>query len=174
MSTEITAQDPQGHVKLVTLAREIALDLYGIEEILKRHRLSSEQWQRIQNHAGFQSVLAHQIQAWHSALNTTERVKLKTAIIVEEWLEEANRRIHDKNENLTAKTEVVKLLSRLAEMGLNNARVEGGGGEKFSVTINLGNDAKLTFEKERAAPVIEHDDANTPPAEFEYYAHEDE
>jgi hypothetical protein len=173
MGADVILMDPGGQVQLVTLAREIAFDLYSIEDILKRHRISAEQWQRIQQHAGFQAILASQIQAWHSALNTHERVKLKTAIIVEEWLEEANRRIHDQAENLTAKTEVVKVLGRFAEMGLTNAKVEGGGGDKVSITINLDADSKLMFEKQREAPVIEYDDANTPPAEFEY-AHEDE
>jgi hypothetical protein len=175
MGTEIATPDARVQVDLATLAREVAVDLYSIEDILKRHRITPEQWDRINKHPGFQAMLAGQVQAWHSALNTHERVKLKSAIIVEEWLEEANRRIHDPKENLPAKTEVVKQLGRFAEMGLTNAKVEGGSGEKFSVTINLGNDAKLTLLKEQAPVIIDHeeDDANTPPAEFEY-AYEDE
>jgi hypothetical protein len=40
-------------------------------------------------------------------------------------------------------------------MGLTNAAVDGAGGERFSVTINLGSDNKLTFEKTVAPKVID-------------------
>jgi hypothetical protein len=40
-------------------------------------------------------------------------------------------------------------------MGSEKADLLGGGGERFSITINLGADSKLQFQKELPAKVIE-------------------
>jgi hypothetical protein len=65
-------------------------------------------------------------------------------MLLEEFLPEATQRIHDSGETLTAKTELVKTLARIAGMG-ERAATEGGGGAGFTVTINLGADHKLQF-----------------------------
>jgi len=146
---------------LVKLARELAIDHYDIETILKRHQITDEAWEGIKATPRFTQLLTSEIEAWQSALNTNERVKLKAAAVIEEWLEEATTSLHNKNETLPAKTEVAKLVARLAGMGISNIGVEGGSGDRFSVTINLGSDQKLTFEKQLQAPFIEAD----PPTE---------
>ena len=75
--------------------------------------------------------------------------------MLEESLPEAFARIHDATENLSAKTELWKLIARLAGAGMAGTGVEGGGGEKFSVTINLGADSSLRIEKELSPQVID-------------------
>lgn len=130
------------------IAREIAMDLHDLETILKTNHVSFEDWSKLSNNPNFIAVLKDAIAAWQSAGNTHERVKLKTAALVEEWLPEANARAHDRSESLSAKVELMKLLKSIAGMGLGGSGVEGGHAEKFSVVINLGGDAKLKFEKE--------------------------
>jgi hypothetical protein len=142
-------------IGLVKLAREIAINHFPIETILKTYQISDETWEEIQKNPRFQALLKQEIEDWHGALNTHERVKLKTAAMIEEYLPEGNVRLHDHNETLNSKVELLKLLARIAGMGLTNAEGAGGSGEKFSVTINLGADQKLTFEKQVTPKVIE-------------------
>jgi hypothetical protein len=62
--------------------------------------------------------------------------------------------MHDRAESLAAKTELAKLISRIAGVGLNDASVAGVG-EGVKITINLGQDANLKFEKVVTPKVIE-------------------
>lgn len=138
---------PEGHLLLVRLAREIAIDHYPLNDILTRYSISPEEFEQIRENHQFITLLMAEQAAWNSATNTEERTKLKAAAVIEEWLPEANALIHDKQQLLSGKAEIAKLLTSIAGMGVRNARVEGAGGERFSVTINLGADAKLSFDK---------------------------
>jgi hypothetical protein len=133
---------------LVQLAREIAIEIFPVEDILKHHRLSVEQFERIKETQRFQDLLYIATGEWQSALNTHERVKIKSAAAIEDWLVEAYAKLHDNTEALPAKVELAKVLTRLAGMGLTNAEVNGAAAERFHITINLGQDANLNFDKE--------------------------
>src|SRR5262245_7557246 len=104
-------------VQYLRLAREIAADLYEIQTILKNNNINPDQWEAIKEDPRFLALLESEIVAWNAASNTHERTKLKAGMLIEEWLLEANTRIHDKGEGLAGKTEVVKLLARIAGMG---------------------------------------------------------
>lgn len=140
---------------LLRLAREIAAQLFDTEEILERNQIDPARFEEIKLDPNFQRYLASEVQAWNAAGNVHERTKLKAGMLLEEFLPEANARIHDPKETLTAKTELVKTLTRIAGMGLDRANIEGGGGEKFTVTINLGADHKLEFSNTVTPKVIE-------------------
>jgi hypothetical protein len=142
-------------VQYLRLAREIAADLHKLDAILKNSSISQEEFEEISKDPRFVTLLKSEIEAWNSAGNTHERTKLKAGMLMEEWLLEANARLHDAKEPLNSKTEVAKLLARLAGMGSEKADLLGGGGERFSITINLGADSKLQFQKELPAKVIE-------------------
>lgn len=144
------------HVTLLKLAREIAMDILPIGQILTSHQIEPNQWETIRESAAFQSLLASELEAWQSATNTPERVKVKAAALVEEFLPELNSRIHDPRENLNAKIEAAKLARDLAGFGKNGVDAIGVG-EKFSVTINLGADKTLTIEKDITPTTIEHE-----------------
>lgn len=136
------------------LARELAMDVTDYQTVLTKLGISDEQWQELQTDHRFQTMLKEMVQAWGSAANTPERVKFKSAGMLEEALEEIYDRIHDHREPLSAKTELLKLVSRLA--GIGNERVEGQVNEKFVLSINIGDGVKhqlgVTTQK-----VIEHE-----------------
>ena len=136
------------------IAREIAIDLYPIETILKNNQIDPDQFEKIKADPRFLRLLDSEVSAWNAANNTLERTKLKAGALIEEFLPEANQRIHDPDETLTAKNELIKTLTRIAGMGLDRANIEGMGGEKFSVTINLGAQ-KLEFKHEVTQKTIE-------------------
>lgn len=141
-------------VTLVKLARELALGILPVKTILELHQIDPNSWETIQKHPRFLQVLEAETAAWSSALNTHERVKLKSAAMIEEWLPEAYTRMHDRNETLTSRTELGKLIRDLAGFSKQGVGVEATG-EKFSVTINLGADRELKFEKTQGPVTID-------------------
>ena len=141
-------------VTLVRLARELAIGILPLKTILESHQIDQNIWETIQKHPRFLQVLEAETVAWSSALNTHERVKLKTAAMIEEWLPEAYMKMHDANETLNSKTELGKLIRDLAGFTKQGVGVEATG-EKFSVTINLGADNQLKFEKSAGPVTIE-------------------
>lgn len=159
MTALVTVDGDVTELKLLQLAREIAMDIRPIDEILKTHNLTMEQFEHVSRLPRFQGYVESEASAWHGSLNTHERVKLKAAAMLEEWLPELNMRMHDRAESLNAKIEAGKLARDLAGFARSGVGVEGAG-EKFSVTINLGQDAKLTFEKQLPPVVIDAEEAN--------------
>jgi len=149
-----TIAERYSETTLLTLAREIAWEIHPLEHILRTASVSPEHFEEIRKLPRFQQYLTSELQAWASATNSHERVKVKSSIMLEVWLAELNARLYDPRESLSAKLEGGKLLARLAGMGLDKAGITDGG-EKFSVTINLGADSSLKFEKTSPARVIE-------------------
>lgn len=161
MSASNVIEAPISDVTLQKLAIEIARDLFPLHTILENHAIPLSRWDEIQHNRAFKQYLATAVEEWNGAMSTHERVRVKSAVMIEQWLEEAHARLHDKSENLNAKTELAKLVSRLAGMGSEKAMVQDVG-EKFSVTINLGSDKQLKIEKQVTprvldGEVIEHD-----------------
>ncbi|MCX7379721.1 MAG: hypothetical protein NTY94_23560 [Alphaproteobacteria bacterium] len=138
----------------ISLAREIARDMNPIQTILDARQINANEWERIQANPHFQRVLSAEVEAWQSANNVGERVRLKALHFVEEALPEFFQRAHDPRETLNAKTEVLKTITRLAGIG-NSMGETGAMGEKFSVTINLGADQTLKIEKTVTHQVID-------------------
>lgn len=156
MSTPVVVESVSELV-LVKLAREIAMDIHPIETILKQYSITSERWEELQRLPRFIALLESEVGAWNTALNTHERVKLKSAAMMEEWLPELNNRLHDRHEALPAKIEAGKLLTKMAGIG-ERGPAEGGGGERFTVTINLGaGSTPITIARDVTPPTIEHD-----------------
>lgn len=145
--SEITPITPSfNDVILLKLAREIAMDIQPLPNILKTHDVDEAQWEMISQNTSFQRYLRAALEEWQSATNTAERVRLKSLSFVEEALPEFFARAHDPKESLAAKTEVLKTVAKFAGVGGN---VEGAvSGEKLTVTINLGADNQLRIEKD--------------------------
>lgn len=152
MTQELT--NITGHTKLVRLAREIAVEQVDVPTLLQRFGISGEEWQRISANPRFSALLQQEMEAWNGVLNTHERVKLKAATLMEEWLMEGYARMVDPAESLNAKTELAKLMARLAGMGLTGASIGDGGSERFSVTINIG-ERQVKLEQALPSKVIE-------------------
>ncbi len=136
--------------KLVALARELAMEMKTMPEILKELSITPDQYEIIRSSTYFRHVLSQEIANWSSALNTQERVKLKAQSMIEMSLEEFYARMHDSKEPLSAKVELLKTLAKIG--GVDTTKTEQAAGERFMVNINLGADQKITIDK----PVVTH------------------
>ena len=129
------------------LARWIATELYELPEILEKLGLSEEFYAYITSQPDYAAMLLRERDLWNDPVNVSERVKSKAGTIIEKWLVEAWARMHDQEETLAAKTELAKLITRLAGMGVDRTSLNGVEHDRFVVNINLGQD-KLTYSKE--------------------------
>lgn len=154
----LAAPLPNDEVLMLQLAREIAMDLHELDVILERYEINAERWAEIQSNRRFIALLQQSLSEWHSALNTPERVRLKSQAFVEESLPEFFARAHDSREPLSSKVDLLKTVAKIAEVG--NPKPDGSvsSGEKFSVTINLGSDQLLKIEKTITLPAQVIDD----------------
>jgi hypothetical protein len=139
-------------VLFLKLAREIACDIRPLDAILKMHSVEEDQWAMIYENPRFRELVRSAVAEWQSATNTPERVKIKAMSFVEEALPEFYGRAHDPKELLSAKVEVLKTVAKLAGMGENSQASSGG--DRMTVTINLGADHQLKIEK-NLGPIIE-------------------
>jgi len=137
------------------IAREIAIDFHDIKTILKNNNIDPIKFEQFRRDPRFLRLVEAEVLAWNAATNIAERTKLKAGALIEEFLPEANARIHDAGETLAAKNELIKTLARIAGMGNERVAGEAGGGERFTVTINLGADHKLEFNNTLPPKVIE-------------------
>jgi hypothetical protein len=144
-------------MKLVKLAREIAMGIKEIPDILFDNGLTQREFEELQTVSHFNKILASEIAAWGSAVNTAERVKLKAVSMLEEYLPELYSRLNDRGEPLMGKVKAMELVSKLAGFGDRDISAEGKPGDKVQVIINLGADNRLVYQKELPPKVIDHE-----------------
>lgn len=143
-----------GELLMLRVIRELVMDVHELDAILERNGVSSHDFQRWQKTPRFQELLQGELAAWQSAANTGERVKIKAAAMIEEWLPEAFAQMHNDKHPLLHRNDLSKLVASLGGMGKGQVEAASGG-ERFSVTINLGADQKLNFQKDVTSKVIE-------------------
>lgn len=123
-------------VDFATLAREIAMDIFPVHDVLRLHQLTDEQWQRIQSNPKFQQMLGDMVTEWNSTASTKERIKIKAQTGLESELEHYVRAIKDENIPLAQRVEAGKFLAKLGELDGNV--LGGAGGSGFNITLNIG------------------------------------
>lgn len=120
---------------LSKLARDIAMDLYEVADVVAMHRLTLPQWEKIQEDPRFQAMLNDMIQQWQGASNTAERVKAKAAMGLEAALESMIEALIDTDIPLAQRVEAGKFIARLGELGEKDA---GAPGDRVHISINMG------------------------------------
>ncbi len=128
----------QSAVNLSRLARDLAMDIYEVDQIRQTYALSTEQFSRIVEEPQFAKMLRDMIVDWQSASGTAERVKVKSAVGVEIALDIIMADVVDRTVPLTQRIDALKLLARLGELGEKEAALGGGGGSGVQININLG------------------------------------
>lgn len=125
-------------VELAALAREIAMDILPVEQILELHRIGDEEWEKIQANPRFKEMLKDMIREWNATTSTRDRVRAKASTGLESVLEIYIRAIADDAIPLTQRTEAGKFLARLGELD-GQKEIQGGGGVSgFKISINIG------------------------------------
>ena len=124
--------------KLPVLARELAMGIYEVEDILTRYGIGWDEFERIQGMGRFQRLLETTTVEWGSTLNTRERIKVKALAGVEDGLAGLFMSAKDTRETLASRVEAYKLARVLAGIGEKDPNEVPQ--EKFTLTINIGDE----------------------------------
>lgn len=132
----LIAKDQELNEKVIlSLTREIAMDIRELPEILANHGISVEEYQRLTQQPRFVAVLREQIIAWTGATNAESRIRVKMQSMVEEALPSLYAELC-KDGLTTAKVELVKTLMKGGNVG---AEAKGeNASDKVSIVINMG------------------------------------
>ncbi len=122
-------------VNFSLLARQIAMDILPLGDILDIHRLSDADWEEIQANHQFQVALGDMLTEWNAASNTKARVRIKAATGVEALLEPILTSVADPSVPLNQRIEGMKFLAKLGE--LVDQQEFGGGAAADRVQINI-------------------------------------
>lgn len=151
-------------IKLVKLAREIAMGLKDLPDVLFDNALTQREFEEIQRLPHFAGMLAAGRREWADLGSTEDRVRVKSAAMLEEFLPELYARLNDRDEPLMAKIKALEHIAKLAGIGDRDIPTLGAPGDKVQVIINLGADHKLVYQKELPPKVIDHAPVmNSPP-----------
>lgn len=151
------------NVKLAQLAREVAVERRNLKDILADFGLTEEDFVKVQTWPYFTSAVEAARLEWNGPNNTVQRAQLGAATAVEDAIPMVAGRMHSDKEPLAAVVEAGKWLSKVA--GIGESKQDGNSAEKFSITINLGDDKKLKFEKDitPTPPLIEQKEPSNEP-----------
>jgi hypothetical protein len=155
-------------VNVVKLAREIAIDHYPIAEVLARYQIDEDTWDALNEWPRFTELVAFEKQQWHGALNTNARVRLKSATLIEEWMEEGDRYLHDKETSLNSKVELIKLLGKFAQLDAPAAAEAATAGGRITININMGT-AQVAYKDE--GPIldaVDYEESDPNAVEFDW------
>lgn len=156
-----TQDDLDQTMRLV--ARNIAMGIHDTNKILEICGVSPRDFMSFNSNPRFIRYLKSETEAWENALNVGERTKLKSGIMIEEWLKDAYGELADKKTPLSQRVELAKLVARIAGMGEQKNGVigvsEGGGG--FTLQINIGQGVHANFSNNSNLKTIDNipDDA---------------
>lgn len=153
--------------KLVKLARQIAMGMKDVPGILFDNDLTQREFEEICKLPHFDRMLQSELRSWANLENAEDRVRVKAAAMIEEYLPEMYARLNDRDETLMGKVKALELASKWARLGQTETPQLGSPGDRVQVIINLGADSKLVYDKQLPSKVIEHEPAviNPPPLE---------
>lgn len=130
---------------LSRLARDIAMDILKLDDVLQLHQVEREDWEKIAQTAAFRAMLDQMRADWLSAGNTKERVRIKAQTGIEAILEDLISDSVDREIPLAQRVECAKLLTKLGDLG--ESRPEGAGAERVTIQINVGPTAQTIEAK---------------------------
>lgn len=129
---------------LMAVARELAMDVHTVDNVIAKHGLTYAQYDFLAKHnAFFKTALLQQVSEWQRLDSTQARLKAESAAALEEQLPIIASRMGSRSEKLSDVVEAAKLFAKIA--GVDSS--PGGDnttGERFTINIDLGSDEKLT------------------------------
>lgn len=150
MSSSLSALDLDQDNRLLQLARELAMDIYELDVILKLNGITPRQFEEdIKPSERFQNYLTSAKLEWNSALNTQERVAIKSATSVELALPEIHRSMVDQTIPLAQRVEALKIMAKLGRVADQAQGMVTGSG--FSVSITIGT-TEMRFDTKQVEP----------------------
>lgn len=125
---------------VASLVTDVAQNMYDLPYLLKKHKLSSEQFAFLQDNEFFKRALEAETITWQGTNSIQKRLALESAIALESALPTVAARLSKATEPLADVTALLKVLAEIAGTIGAKAAAPGASGEKFKIVINLGAD----------------------------------
>lgn len=125
---------------VAALVTDVAQNLYELPYLLKKHKLTAEQYGFLEQNEFFKRALAAETLVWQSTNSIQKRLALEAAIAVEAALPTVAARLSKATEPLADVVALLKVLSEMAGTIGAKAAVATGNNEKFKIIINMGAD----------------------------------
>jgi hypothetical protein len=135
--------------QMAALARELVMNIRNYKETFELFGIDETDYQLIEKNEYFRKVKEHIALEWNSTLSTEERIRFQNLAYYEKLSPILTRRAMQPDANLSASTDVGKLLMKGA--GIGEAKTDKAITDRFVITINLGADVD-------GKEVIEHYD----------------
>lgn len=141
--------------QIASLARQLAQNIRPPSDVLKDFGLTEDDYEtKVKPNPLFAQALTGLIQEWNDAGNSPKRLRLQAQAILEDTMPAIGARISDRKEDLEGAVKAFQAVSKIA--GMEEAKgAPISGGERFTITINLGGEQPLTYEKTTGLPTIE-------------------
>ncbi len=153
LATRAAKSDPKASEReqiLRDLAQDIVKNIEEVPDILNKFGISHDEYLRLAETTPFRNMLREAATEWNSAAKTQDRIKLKSALLVEQALPEMYGALLNKNEPLNGRVELLKTLGKFGELGI--APVDGGAkGNTFRLEINFNGSPERNIVVEHAA-----------------------
>lgn len=133
---------------MAALARDVAGSLHGYKPVIARYKISEQEYARVAAEPFFQEMLRKALVDFHKIQSTQKRSAMKAAIVIEEAIPTLGARINDSREPLEKVAQMTKVLADIA--GLNVKDAANAAQERITISIDLGADTRLVFDKARA------------------------
>jgi hypothetical protein len=139
---------------MITVARNIAQDIYPLEDILKNLSITPSDFAKWKDNPRFHAYIREEKAAWADAHNAAVRTKLKAGVVLERFMEKIDSDLFKDVIPLNQRIEGAKLLAKITGLGEpKNAAVAGGGGFQLHINIGSGEGQNVTIN---ASKVIDH------------------
>jgi hypothetical protein len=122
------------------------MELRALPDILEPYCISELQFARIKEMPFFKRVYEDFLVEWNRVTSTPERIRLISAVMLEEGLPRMGSQMVDKEVSPAVAIETGKFFAKIA--GVGETKTEGPPGEKFVINISLGEETKLQFTKD--------------------------
>lgn len=120
------------------VARNLAMGIYELDDILKNCEVKRQDFERWKSNHRFIEYLKQETDAWNATNNTADRVRLKSAVIVEEFMLTAHAELNQKTTPLNQRVELLKQLAKMANIGEPKQATGGPNAGGFQLQINIG------------------------------------
>lgn len=130
--------EPNPRESDVKLAWEVVAKIHPLPDILRRWSLSYEDFKKKLRDPLFRSIITETKKLWNSELNTKERIRVKSQLLVEDSMLEIYQIVCDKEKSPQARVDAFEKLMKLGDLSEKD-KTQAGAGERVTININLGN-----------------------------------
>lgn len=135
-SPDLNAGDAQ-------LIWELVSNISPAAEVLARHGITAADLQRKTRNSMFRSAYNEAKRLWKGDMNVQERIRLKSAYLLEDSLPDLFKIIKDSAQPSSAKLAAMEQLGKLSQVLVQQ---KGPTGERHTITINVGDNKPVIIE----------------------------